>query len=247
MIWTEFELAWYLDTVYYNFLFLSFVLVNYSQTVLNRFRISFASHCTRIHVQVHHSLASFSLHISPSTLWQNGKEPNMSMSFTTVRLRCLIEGEDAFFPVITAGDDDVGQLKKLIQKECAATFEGVNARHLKLWKVNIDISAYLNDGHSLSHLKLENLEHKSIELLQSWKSVSKYWSGQQPDEFIHVIVKGPPAVVRHPPQPIEEELPDLEKRQIKDFHSFCRACEVSPERHKRPPTIIWCEASCLQT
>lgn len=50
MIWTGFELAWYLDTVYYNFisLSLSFVLVNYSQTVFNRFRISFASHRTRI-------------------------------------------------------------------------------------------------------------------------------------------------------------------------------------------------------
>lgn len=51
VIWSEFQLAWYPDTVYYNFLSLPFVLINYSQTVISRFRISFASHCTYMHVK----------------------------------------------------------------------------------------------------------------------------------------------------------------------------------------------------
>ncbi|KIL60446.1 hypothetical protein M378DRAFT_82150 [Amanita muscaria Koide BX008] len=113
---------------------------------------------------------------------------------TTLRLNCLIEGEDIVFTTTAAGDDNVSNLKKSIQKERALdSLKDVGPHTLELWKVNIDINAYLNDGRSLSHLKLENLEPESIKSLQSWKSSSKYWSGQPPDESIHIIVKGAPA------------------------------------------------------
>lgn len=112
------------------------------------------------------------------------------------------------FIVTAAGDDDVSHLKNKIKEQCAPTFERVDARCLELWKVNIDINAYLNDGRSLSHLKFEP---EGIESLQSWKSISEYWSGQLPDEFIHIMVKGVPAEIRQPPQPIEGEIPYLEK------------------------------------
>ncbi|KAM6499266.1 hypothetical protein JOM56_004774 [Amanita muscaria] len=114
---------------------------------------------------------------------------------TTLRLNCLIEGEDIVFTTTAAGDDNVSNLKKSIQKERALdSLKDVGPHSLELWKVNIDINTYLNDRRSLSHLKLENLEPESIKSLQSWKSSSKYWSGQPPDEFIHIIVKGAPAV-----------------------------------------------------
>lgn len=95
-----------------------------------------------------------------------------------------------WFIVTATCDDDVSHLKNKIKEQCAPTFERVDARCLELWKVNIDINAYLNDGRSLSHLKFEP---EGIESLQSWKSISEYWSGQLPDEFIHIMVKGVPA------------------------------------------------------
>jgi hypothetical protein len=54
----------------------------------------------------------------------------------TLRLKCLIEGEDIVFPVTVARDDEVSDLKNEIKRQCAVSFEGVDARHLELWKVS---------------------------------------------------------------------------------------------------------------
>ncbi|KAF8309782.1 hypothetical protein F5887DRAFT_1091837 [Amanita rubescens] len=51
---------------------------------------------------------------------------------TTLRLNCR---EDIVFPV-TVGDVEVGDLKNEIKKQCAVSFEGVDSRHLELWKVS---------------------------------------------------------------------------------------------------------------
>ena len=54
---------------------------------------------------------------------------------TTLRLNCLIKGEGISFPV-TVGNVEVGDLKNEIKKQCAVSFENVDAHHLELWKVN---------------------------------------------------------------------------------------------------------------
>jgi hypothetical protein len=54
----------------------------------------------------------------------------------SLRLRCLIEGEDIVFPVNAVFDDEVSDLKDKIKKKCAVTLEGVDAHHLELWKVS---------------------------------------------------------------------------------------------------------------
>jgi len=53
-----------------------------------------------------------------------------------LRLNCLIDGEVNGFTVTAVCSDDVGDLKNKIKGKCAATFEGVDAHNLALWKVS---------------------------------------------------------------------------------------------------------------
>ena len=56
---------------------------------------------------------------------------------TTLRLYCLIEGEDIVFPVAAVCDDEVSDLKISIQKGRAeGTLKGVDPHTLELWKVS---------------------------------------------------------------------------------------------------------------
>ena len=53
-----------------------------------------------------------------------------------IELNCLIEGQGVFFPVAALYDDKVGKLKNCIKRQCALSFEGVDAHLLELWKVS---------------------------------------------------------------------------------------------------------------
>jgi hypothetical protein len=56
---------------------------------------------------------------------------------TTLRLNCLIKGEDIVFTVTTAGDDNVSNLKEKIQsKRALGSLKGVDPHDLALWKVS---------------------------------------------------------------------------------------------------------------
>ena len=56
---------------------------------------------------------------------------------TTLRLKCLIEGEDIVFPVTVVRDDEVSDLKEKIQsKRALDSLKDVGPHTLELWKVS---------------------------------------------------------------------------------------------------------------
>jgi hypothetical protein len=57
---------------------------------------------------------------------------------STFELNCSIRGDDpnSVFPVKIAGNESVGTLKKAIREENQETFQGIDARSLKLRKVS---------------------------------------------------------------------------------------------------------------
>ncbi len=60
----------------------------------------------------------------------------------TLRLKCLIEGEYIVFPVTVARNEEVSDLKKVIQHE-GGPLKDVHPYYLELWKVSaIDESLY---------------------------------------------------------------------------------------------------------
>ena len=55
----------------------------------------------------------------------------------TLRLQCLIKGESIVFPVTVEQDDDVGELKEVVQSERALdSLKDVGPHTLELWKVS---------------------------------------------------------------------------------------------------------------
>ena len=55
----------------------------------------------------------------------------------TLRLKCLIQGEDIVFPVTAGCDDEVSDLKESIQgKRALDSLKGVGPHTLELWKVS---------------------------------------------------------------------------------------------------------------
>ena len=86
----------------------------------------------------------------------------------SITLLCLVKGNILAnaFPVHIDGNSLVGDLKKVIKAENAQTFANVDAKDIKLWKVEI------SGGHDD---RLGNLSfHDSDELL-AIKKVSKYF------------------------------------------------------------------------
>jgi hypothetical protein len=54
----------------------------------------------------------------------------------TLRLKCLIEGEDIIFPITAVRDDEVSDLKEAIQsKRALDSLKDVGPHTLELWKV----------------------------------------------------------------------------------------------------------------
>ena len=56
---------------------------------------------------------------------------------TTLRLKCLIEGEDIVFAVTAVRDDEVSDLKEKIQsKRDKGSLKDIDPHTLELWKVS---------------------------------------------------------------------------------------------------------------
>jgi hypothetical protein len=102
----------------------------------------------------------------------------------SITLLCLVKGNTTAnaFPVDIDKDQLVGHLKKFIKAEQPQTFANVDAKDIKLWKV--EIPGDRDD-------QLRNLILKDSDELLAIRKISKYFSVTPPEEHIHVIVKLP--------------------------------------------------------
>ena len=63
---------------------------------------------------------------------------------TTLRLQCLIEGEDIVFPITAVRDDEVSDLKEAIQsKRALGGLKDIDPHTLELWKVGAAVDELL--------------------------------------------------------------------------------------------------------
>jgi len=64
----------------------------------------------------------------------------LAVGYPSIHLNCLILDDDSshIFSVKILQTDTVSNLKKVIKEENKHEFDGVDAKHLKLWKVDID-------------------------------------------------------------------------------------------------------------
>ncbi|KAF8350099.1 hypothetical protein F5887DRAFT_1059292 [Amanita rubescens] len=111
---------------------------------------------------------------------------------TTLRLNCLIEDEDKVFPVNAACNDEVSELKKLIQKERAlGTLKGVDPHDLELWKPKeLNLIAA-----KPSNILVDRIKHldfsKFTDKLEAVDNVFDIFPPEPPKGYIHIIVKVP--------------------------------------------------------
>ena len=125
----------------------------------------------------------------------------------TLRLRCLIEGEDAVFTVTVSVNDEIGDLKKLIKKEREQSIlRDVDPNILVLWKVRrlesivsfrltfmilqVEIALNDQDRTPLSNLAIDEGD-EGVQKLAEWKPVSEYWKTQPSADILSVFVKYP--------------------------------------------------------
>ncbi|KIL69383.1 hypothetical protein M378DRAFT_21547 [Amanita muscaria Koide BX008] len=111
---------------------------------------------------------------------------------TPLRLKCLIEGEDIVFPV-TAGDNEVSDLKEFIQsKRALDSLKDVGPHTLELWKpkdTNPIASKPRND--LVERIGLLGDISKFADELDPSETVLSLFPIQPPREHIHIIVKVP--------------------------------------------------------
>ncbi|KAF8621280.1 hypothetical protein AX15_007910, partial [Amanita polypyramis BW_CC] len=130
----------------------------------------------------------------------------------SLQLNCLIEGEDIVFLVTAVSNDAVSDLKNEIKRQCAVSFEGIDARHLELWKPKGAIEAEPEEtlverigplGHDFSKFAVK---------LGSSKTVFSIFPTQPPRDYIHIIIKVPHIILkrkRDDPTDISRKLFDL--------------------------------------
>ncbi|KIK08898.1 hypothetical protein K443DRAFT_495753 [Laccaria amethystina LaAM-08-1] len=107
----------------------------------------------------------------------------------SLRLRCLIEGEDIVFPVNAVFDDEVSDLKDKIKKKCAVTLEGVDAHHLELWKPKeLDSIAAKPSNTLIQRIRLLDFSNFT-DKLEPADSVFSIFPTEPPRDYIHIIVK----------------------------------------------------------
>ncbi|KAF8235696.1 hypothetical protein L208DRAFT_1160931, partial [Tricholoma matsutake] len=101
-------------------------------------------------------------------------------------LNCLIEGESIVFLVTVWHNCVVSNLKKKIKREQElGILKDIDPHTVELWKVSIDLKTH--DKHSLSHLKVENLE--GVKEFTPWRLIREYWLDQPVTMHLHIIVK----------------------------------------------------------
>ncbi|RHZ47848.1 hypothetical protein Glove_566g41 [Diversispora epigaea] len=138
----------------------------------------------------------------------------------SIKLFCLVKGNSAThaFPVNINWGDTIGDLKKAIKAKSQQEFSSIDAKDLKLWKVEIP-----DDREDL----LNALSLKDEDELCATRKISKYFLDPPAKKHIHVIIEQPVAIapqailsdgdiinildpfIVKPPDPLRESLSNL--------------------------------------
>ncbi|KIJ98266.1 hypothetical protein K443DRAFT_212907 [Laccaria amethystina LaAM-08-1] len=111
---------------------------------------------------------------------------------TSLRLNCLIDGEDIVFTVTATGDDNVSDLKKSIQKKrVLGRLKDVDPHTLELWKFKDSIPMAAEPDDSLiERIRVLGRDFlKFADKLGPTKTVFSIFPTQPPRDHIHIIVK----------------------------------------------------------
>jgi hypothetical protein len=102
----------------------------------------------------------------------------------SITLLCLVKGNILAnaFPVDIEKDQLVGHLKKVIKAEQPQTFANVDAKDIKLWKV--EIGGDHDD-------QLRNLTLLDQDELLAINDIGDYWTEKPLKKHIHVLVEPP--------------------------------------------------------
>jgi len=108
----------------------------------------------------------------------------------SIELFCVVDGESASsaFPVKLSTDDSIGALKDLIKTKKTPRFDDVAADELTLWRVSIPIA---DDDDEVS-IQFNNVATEDKKKLGPATRLSKVFSGDLPEETIHILVRRPP-------------------------------------------------------
>ncbi|CAG8784971.1 11539_t:CDS:1, partial [Dentiscutata erythropus] len=110
--------------------------------------------------------------------------PSKKHAQSVISLMCLIQGNSLTnaFEVDIEKNKTISKLKDAIKKKNARTFSNIDAKDIKLWKVEIPDNR--ND-------QLNNFSFHDQDELLAMKKISKYFPFTLPEEHVHVIVKLP--------------------------------------------------------
>jgi hypothetical protein len=132
----------------------------------------------------------------------------------SITLLCLVKGNTLAnaFPVHIDGNSLVGDLKKVIKAENVQTFANVDAKDIKLWKVEIPG----DHDDPLSNLSLQ----ENDELL-AINDIGDYWTEKPLKKHIHVLVESPVTTVTSSrEQELLEEVASLQALLNKSVHGM---------------------------
>ncbi|KIL64993.1 hypothetical protein M378DRAFT_554864 [Amanita muscaria Koide BX008] len=111
---------------------------------------------------------------------------------TTLRLKCLIEGEDIVFPVTAGCDDEVSDLKELIRSERALdSLKDIDPHTLELWKPKDSNPIAAERNNLVERIVLLGDISTFADELDPSETVFSIFPTQPPRGYIHIIVKVP--------------------------------------------------------
>ncbi|KAM6496969.1 hypothetical protein JOM56_007442, partial [Amanita muscaria] len=110
----------------------------------------------------------------------------------SLRLKCLIEGEDIVFQVPAVRDDEVSNLKESIQSERALdSLKDIDPHTLELWKPKDSNPIAAERNTLVERIELLGDIPKFADELDPSETVFSIFPIQPPREHIHIIVKVP--------------------------------------------------------
>ncbi|PKK73785.1 hypothetical protein RhiirC2_323456 [Rhizophagus irregularis] len=106
----------------------------------------------------------------------------------SITLFCLVKGDTiaSAFSVKINRDESISNLKDAIKEKNQNDFAGVDAKRLKLWKVEI-ASDHLDD-------RLKNLTLNDSNELLAMDEIGEYWTDDPPKKHINVLVESPMSI-----------------------------------------------------
>ena len=102
----------------------------------------------------------------------------------SITLFCLVKGNTTAnaFEVDIEKDKSISKLKEAIKAKNTQTFANVDAKDIKLWKVEI------SGDHDY---QLRNLSLQDSDELLAINEIGDYWTEKPPKRHIHVLVEPP--------------------------------------------------------